>query len=321
MKTHLHAALAAALILTASCKMENPLLTESPLPYGAPQFDKIKTEHYMPAFKEGIARAKAEIDAIVANPDEPDFANTIEALEFSGETLNNVSSIFYNLLEADATPELQAIAEEISPMMTEYSMYVSLNEGLFERIRSVWDRRDSLGLEPDQLRLLDETYKSFARNGANLSPEDKQTYSKYQEELSLLSLKFNNNALASTNAYKLNLTDEELRILADHGGVAGLNLCPAFLSEDDPSTEAEAESRISDMVRHVMHAYRTAGEDVLAIGTDFDGIGGRLEIPSPDRMHLLRDALAAAGMKQSVLDKMWDGNAERVLLAAEEVFR
>ena len=209
MKTHLHAALAAALILTASCKMENPLLTESPLPYGAPQFDKIKTEHYMPAFKEGIARAKAEIDAIVANPDEPDFANTIEALEFSGETLNNVSSIFYNLLEADATPELQAIAEEISPMMTEYSMYVSLNEGLFERIRSVWDRRDSLGLEPDQLRLLDETYKSFARNGANLSPEDKQTYSKYQEELSLLSLKFNNNALASTNAYKLNLTDEE----------------------------------------------------------------------------------------------------------------
>ncbi len=209
MKTYLHAALAAALILTASCKMENPLLTESPLPYGAPQFDKIKTEHYMPAFKEGIARAKAEIDAIVANPDEPDFANTIEALEFSGETLNNVSSIFYNLLEADATPELQAIAEEISPMMTEYSMYVSLNEGLFERIRSVWDRRDSLGLEPDQLRLLDETYKSFARNGANLSPEDKQTYSKYQEELSLLSLKFNNNALASTNAYKLNLTDEE----------------------------------------------------------------------------------------------------------------
>ena len=125
----------------------------------------------------------------------------------------------------------------------------------------------------------------------------------------------------SVTAASRNLTDEELRILADHGGVAGLNLCPAFLSEDDPSTEAEAESRISDMVRHVMHAYRTAGEDVLAIGTDFDGIGGRLEIPSPDRMHLLRDALAAAGMRQSVLDKMWDGNAERVLLAAEEVFR
>ena len=208
MKPYLHAAAAAALILTASCKMENPLLVESPLPYGAPQFDKIRTEHYLPAFKEGIAEARAEIDAITSNPEEPTFANTIEALEFAGETLDNVSSIFYNLLEAESTPEMQAIAEEISPMMTEYSMYVSLNDKLFGRIRNLWERRDSLGLAPDQYRLLDETYKSFARNGANLSPEDKQTYSKYQEELSLLSLKFSSNALASTNAYKLNLTDE-----------------------------------------------------------------------------------------------------------------
>ena len=208
MKPYLHAAAAAALILTASCKMENPLLVESPLPYGAPQFDKIRTEHYLPAFKEGIAEARAEIDAITSNPEEPTFANTIEALEFAGETLDNVSSIFYNLLEAESTPEMQTIAEEISPMMTEYSMYVSLNDKLFGRIRNLWERRDSLGLAPDQYRLLDETYKSFARNGANLSPEDKQTYSKYQEELSLLSLKFSSNALASTNAYKLNLTDE-----------------------------------------------------------------------------------------------------------------
>ena len=208
MKPYLHAAAAAALILTASCKMENPLLVESPLPYGAPQFDKIRTEHYLPAFKEGIAEARAEIDAITSNPEEPTFANTIEALEFAGETLGNVSSIFYNLLEAESTPEMQAIAEEISPMMTEYSMYVSLNDKLFGRIRNLWERRDSLGLAPDQYRLLDETYKSFARNGANLSPEDKQTYSKYQEELSLLSLKFSSNLLASTNAYKMNLTDE-----------------------------------------------------------------------------------------------------------------
>ena len=208
MKPHIHAAAAVALILTASCKMENPLLTESPLPYGAPQFDKIKTEHYLPAFEKGIAEAKADIDAICSNPDAPTFANTIEALEFSGATLDRVSSIFYNLLEAESTPEMQAVAETISPMMTEYSMYVSLNEKLFGRIKDLWNRRDALGLEPDQYRLLDETYKSFARNGANLSPEDKQTYSKYQEELSLLSLKFSNNALASTNAFKLNLTDE-----------------------------------------------------------------------------------------------------------------
>ncbi|MBO8480496.1 MAG: M3 family metallopeptidase [Bacteroidetes bacterium] len=188
--------------------MENPLLTESPLPYGAPQFDKIRTEHYLPAFKEGIAEAKADIDAITSNPDAPTFANTIEALEFAGEKLGDVSSIFYNLLEAESSPEMQAVAEQISPMMTEYSMYVSLNDKLFQRIKDLWNRRDSLGLEPDQYKLLDDTYKSFARNGANLSPEDKQTYSKYQEELSLLSLKFSSNLLASTNAYKMNLTDE-----------------------------------------------------------------------------------------------------------------
>ena len=208
MKTCIHAAAAAALILTASCKMENPLLTESPLPYGAPQFDKIRTEHYLPAFKEGIAEAKADIDAITSNPDAPTFANTIEALEFAGEKLGDVSSIFYNLLEAESSPEMQAVAEQISPMMTEYSMYVSLNDKLFQRIKDLWNRRDSLGLEPDQYKLLDDTYKSFARNGANLSPKDKQTYSKYQEELSLLSLKFSSNLLASTNAYKMNLTDE-----------------------------------------------------------------------------------------------------------------
>ena len=208
MKTCLHAAAVAALMLTTACKMENPLLTESPLPYGAPQFDKIRTEHYLPAFKEGIAEAKADIDAITSNPDAPTFANTIEALEFAGEKLGDVSSIFYNLLEAESSPEMQAVAEQISPMMTEYSMYVSLNEKLFQRIKDLWNRRDSLGLEPDQYKLLDDTYKSFARNGANLSPEDKQTYSKYQEELSLLSLKFSSNLLASTNAYKMNLTDE-----------------------------------------------------------------------------------------------------------------
>lgn len=208
MKPYPHAAMAAALILTASCKMENPLLTESPLPYGAPQFDKIRTEHFLPAFKQGIVEAKAEIDAICSNPEDPTFANTIEALEFSGETLDRVSSIFYNLLEAESSPEMQAVAETVSPMMTEYSMYVSLNDRLFGRIRELWNRRDSLGLEHDQYRLLDETYKSFARNGANLSAEDKRTYSKYQEELSLLSLKFSSNVLASTNAFKLNLTDE-----------------------------------------------------------------------------------------------------------------
>lgn len=114
-----------------------------------------------------------------------------------------------------------------------------------------------------------------------------------------------------------NLTDEMLCCIADHGGVAGLNLCPAFLHDENAEREEDSESRIEDMVRHVLHAYRTAGEDVLAIGTDFDGIKGKLEIPSPDKFHLLHDALEKNGMKSSVLDKMWYKNAERVFLSAE----
>ncbi|MGN1233855.1 MAG: M3 family metallopeptidase [Candidatus Cryptobacteroides sp.] len=186
---------------------ENPLLVESPLPYGAPQFDKIRAEHYMPAFKQGIAEAKAEIDAIVDNQEDPDFANTIEALEFAGSTLNRVAGIFYNILEADTNDELQQIAEEVSPLMTEYEMYVSLNDKLFDKVKAVYGKKDSLGLEPDQMRLLENTYRSFARNGANLSPEDKAVYSKYVEELSLLSLQFGKNVLASANAYQLHLSD------------------------------------------------------------------------------------------------------------------
>ena len=154
----------AALALTLSCKMENPLLTDSPNKFGAPQFDKIRNEHYLPAFEEGIRQAKAEIDAIVSNPEAPTFENTIEAMEYSGRTLDKVSGIFFNLLEADSDEQMQAIAEEVSPKLTEYSMYVSLNEKLFERVKAVYEMRETLSLEKDQQKLLENTYKSFARN-------------------------------------------------------------------------------------------------------------------------------------------------------------
>ncbi|MBP5720945.1 MAG: M3 family metallopeptidase [Bacteroidales bacterium] len=215
MKKVFLAAFALAAIIT-SCKMENPLLTESPLEYGAPQFDKIKNEHYLPAFKQAIKEAKAEVDALVANPDEPTFANTIEALEYGGEKLMNTASVFYNLMEAETNETLQQIAEEVAPMMTEFEMYVSLNEKLFERVKKVWEARESLGLEPDQMRLLEKRYKNFVRGGANLSPEDKEVYGKLNEELSLLTLSFSKNVLAATNAFTLDLTDEsELAGLPD----------------------------------------------------------------------------------------------------------
>ena len=187
--------------------MKNPFLTESSAPFGAPEFDKIKNEHYLPAFEAGVAEGKAEIDAIVANPDEPTFENTIEAMEYAGETLNRVAGIFYNLMEAHTNDEMQAIAEQVSPMLTEFSMYTSLNAPLFERVKAVYEKKDGLGLDADQMKLLEDTYKGFVRGGANLSDEDKEAFSKISEELSLASLQFSKNVLAATNAYTMHITD------------------------------------------------------------------------------------------------------------------
>ena len=220
--------IAGAALALISCNMKNPLLTESPLPFGAPQFDKIENEHYLPAFEAGIAEAKAEIDAIVANEEEPTFENTIEAMEYAGGKLNSAAAVFYALMEAHTNEQMQQIAEEMSPMLTEYSMYVSLNADLFERVKAVYEKRNELGLDVDQMKLLEDNYKSFVRGGANLSDEDKALYSKWSEELSLATLQFSKNVLAATNAYTLNITDE-----AD---LAGL---PEFVKTMAAETAAE----------------------------------------------------------------------------------
>lgn len=207
MNKRILAAAGGILCLLSSCDNKmNPLLTDSTLPYGAPQFDKIKTEHYLPAFEQAITEAKAEIDAIVNNPDAPTFENTIAALDEAGGRLNDAAGIFYNLMEADTNDQMQDIAEKVSPMMTEYSMYVSLNEPLFARVKAVHESAE--GLEPDQARLLEKTWKSFVRSGANLGAEDKEIYSKLSEQLSLLTLQYGKNVLAATNSFTLNLTDE-----------------------------------------------------------------------------------------------------------------
>ena len=161
----------------------NPLLTPSKAPFGAPEFDKIKNEHYLPAFEVGIAEAKAEIDAIVANPEEPTFENTIEAMEFSGRTLNRVAGIFYNLMEANTNDQMQEMAEKITPMMTEFSMYVSLNDALFQRVKAVYEKKNELGLEQDQMKLLEDAYKSFVRGGANLTPEQKEKLKEFEKSV------------------------------------------------------------------------------------------------------------------------------------------
>lgn len=269
-------AAAAALFCITSCNMENPLLTESSNPYGAPAFDKIRNEHYLPAFKAGIEEAKAEIDAIVANPEAPDFRNTIEALEYSGRTLDRVSAIFYNLMEADTDDRMQEIAEDISPLMTEYSMYVSLNKLLFERVKAVYMKKDSLGLATDQERLLEETYRSFARNGANLSDEDKEIYSGYAEELSLATLQFSKNVLAATNAYTLHITDS-----TDLAGLPGYVVDMAALAAKERGLEGWVItldypsfgpfmkfSSVRDLRKEVYTAYMTR-----AVGGEYDNTG------------------------------------------------
>lgn len=185
------------------------MLVESGNPFGAPAFDKIENRHYVPAFEQALAEAKAEVDAIIANPQEPTFDNTVLALERCGKKLNTVEEIFFNLNEACTDDEMQQIAEQMAPKLTEFSMYVSLSEELFSRVKSVYDRRDSLALNKEDSRLLSETYKSYARNGANLPKEDKAVFSKLSEELSVASLKFGNNTLGATNAYTLELTEEE----------------------------------------------------------------------------------------------------------------
>ena len=199
--------MATSLTLGASGADVNPLLVESTAPHGAPQFTQITNEHYKPAFEQAVREARADIAAIVGNAQAPTFANTIEALEFSGRRLDRISNIFFNLNEAHTNDTMQALALELSPMLTEFSNDVSLDPKLFARVKAVYDRRESLGLNAEQRRLLEKTYKGFARSGAALSDEDKKIYRELTARLSELSLQFNQNSLAATNAFTLHVTD------------------------------------------------------------------------------------------------------------------
>ena len=184
----------------------NPLLAEWDTPYATPPFDKIKISDYEPAFETAIAVSRAEIDAIVNNPAKPTFKNTIVAMERQGELLGRISGIFYNLREADTSDEMDAIAMRIQPKMTELSNDISLNPELFARVKAVYEgsRR---GLSDVDIKLLEETYKGFARSGAELSDEKKEEYRKYSSSLASSTLLFGQNSLSATNAFAINITD------------------------------------------------------------------------------------------------------------------
>ncbi len=187
----------------------NPLLAEWETPHATPPFAEIGLEHYEPAFDAAIACTRAEIEAIVNNPARPTFGNTIVALERQGALLARIEGIFFNLLEADTSDQMQEIALRVQPKLTELSNDISLNPALFARVKAVWEH-PGFGLKKEDKKLLEDTYQSFARSGAALSDEDKELYRQYTSELSALTLQFGQNALAATNAFAINITDPKV---------------------------------------------------------------------------------------------------------------
>lgn len=192
--------------------MKNSILSDENIllqPFNEAPFSKIKTEDFQPAIEAAIEQARAEIDAITQNQDEPTFKNTIEALDYAGQQLDRVTSVFFNLNSAETNEEIQKIAQEVSPKLSAFSNDITLNEQLFKCVKTVYEQRDQLDLTTEQQTLLDKKYKGFSRNGANL-PEDKKTrLREIDTELSKLKLKFGENVLAETNKYELHLTNEE----------------------------------------------------------------------------------------------------------------
>ena len=190
----------------------NPLLEKFNTKYTSSPFEEIKEEHYLPAFQELIKTSEKEIDDIANNSEAPTFENTIEAMAFSGEQLDRVSNIFFNLNSAETNDEIQKIAQDVSPLLTEFSSKISQNEKLFDRIKTVYDNysdRSKYDFNSEQFMLLNETYKGFVRSGALLSEEDKKKLEKINMDLSIKSLQFGQNTLASTNAYFKHITDKE----------------------------------------------------------------------------------------------------------------
>ncbi len=186
----------------------NTLLQSFNTKYETAPFSSIKNKHFKPAFEASIQAAKKEIDAIVSNTDAPTFQNTIEAIEFTGQQLDRVSAIFFNLNLAETNSEIQKIAQEISPLLSDFGNDIRLNEKLFSRIKKVYQQKKTLNLNVEQTTLLDKNYKNFSRNGANLSQKDKTSLRKIDKELAKLKLQFSENVLAETNTFELLITDE-----------------------------------------------------------------------------------------------------------------
>ena len=179
---------------------ENPFFVEWDTPYGVPPFDKIRPEHYVPAFERAMSLNEAEVEAIASNNDEPTFENTLLAFDDAGRMLAQVELVFGMICAADTNEQLQAVQEQIMPRLAAHYDRILMNDRLFERVRALYDRRETLGLDAEQMRLLQKTYDGFVRAGALLDKEQKERLKAINEELSLAAVKFGNNLLAETTA-------------------------------------------------------------------------------------------------------------------------
>ncbi|MDR3061423.1 MAG: M3 family metallopeptidase [Dysgonamonadaceae bacterium] len=188
---------------------ENPFFSEWTTPFGVPPFDKIKVEHYKPAFDKGLEEHKKEIEVITNNEEKPGFENTILALDSAGELLSKVSGVFFNLAESDGLPGMDEIKEEYEPVLTKHNDEIYMNEKLFARVKAVYDERSGLGLGAEENRLIEKYYKNFVRGGTSLSPEDKAKVMKINEEIVVLTNKFGKNLLAENNRFQLVITDRK----------------------------------------------------------------------------------------------------------------
>lgn len=193
----------------AGCTSKNPFFSEFENQYGIPPFESIKPEHFMPAFKEGIKQQQAEYDAIANNNDSATFTNTIEALELSGRLLQKVSGVFSNLYSAETNEELDTIANEISPLLSEHADNLYLNDAIFARVKTLYNNHESLNLNQEQNRILEKYYKNFVRSGADLIPADKEKLREINKKLNLAELTFGQNLLADNNAYQKFVTNKE----------------------------------------------------------------------------------------------------------------
>ncbi|MCG6926845.1 MAG: M3 family metallopeptidase [Acidobacteria bacterium] len=301
----------------------NPLLQEWTTPFGVPPFDEIENEHFRPAFDAGLAEARQEIEAIAGSAEPPTFENTVEALELSGELLGKVDRVFSNLNSAETNEVLQAVAKEVRPLQAALNDDIYLNEALFQRVRTLIESRDTLSLDAEATRLLEETFKEFVRSGATLAPEEKTRLREINQELSVLTTRFGENLLAETNAFKLvvddpkdlaGLPDRLVAGAAEAASEAGLEETWVFTLHR-PSIEPfldNADNR--DLRRQILDAYLARGangnehdnREVLETIATLRAERARLLGYASHADYVLEDRMAGTPARvREFLDRIW----------------